>query len=69
MNIDKLEGMLAAYEIVLAHLLHEAGPAATDALQRTLPDIPKMCTQETIERILIAAEVVAAPDPTPAGTH
>src|ERR1700761_1785319 len=33
MNIDKLEGMLAAYEIVLAHLLHEAGPAATDALQ------------------------------------
>jgi hypothetical protein len=69
MNIDKLEGMLAAYEIVLAQLLHEAGPEATNALQRMIPDIPRMCTQETIERILIAAEVVAAPPLAPAGTH
>ncbi len=61
-NVDKLEAMLAAYEIVLAHLVQRGGSDVADALHRTIPDIPKICTQQTIERILVAAEVVA-PEP------
>lgn len=55
-NVAKLPGMIAGYEIILAHLLARAGPEVIAGLRRELPDIGASTTQDTIQRVLLQAE-------------
>jgi hypothetical protein len=59
-NLANLEGMIAGYEIILAHLLAKAGPEVLAEIRRELPDISAACTQDTVQRVLLQAETARA---------
>lgn len=61
-NVTKLPGMIAGYEIILAHLLARAGPDVIAGLRRELPDIGAPTTQDTISRVLLQAETGRRPE-------
>jgi hypothetical protein len=55
-NTNKLEAMIGAYEIILAHLLAHAGSEVIAEIRRELPDVAASATQDTIQRVLLQAE-------------
>ena len=57
-NVKKLEAMLAGYEIVLAHLCADRGVELMNTIRREIPQVPVSATQDTLERIMVAADLI-----------